>query len=197
MERCHNCGEHTKTDSGPCCTLYNKIDIARVQCLNECTEGTGATVFKPWEERLNRIKFVESDVDAELLFNIPFTGNVKLKSIIVIADEELEPNTVKLFKNRPNMVFDDVISPDQEFHLQRDPHGLIEYPVKTVKFSSVNHLSLYFHGIGEQIRIYYIGLRGEWTPSHQHGVTICAYEARPLISDHTHSFSPVSNIHIK
>ncbi|XP_019698529.1 PITH domain-containing protein 1 isoform X2 [Harpegnathos saltator] len=96
MDRCHNCGEHTEADSGPCCTLYDKIDIARVQCLNECTEGTGATVFKKWEDRLDRTKFVESDIDAELLFNIPFTGNVKLKSIIVIADEELEPNVVRL-----------------------------------------------------------------------------------------------------
>ncbi|EFN80719.1 PITH domain-containing protein 1 isoform X1 [Harpegnathos saltator] len=197
MDRCHNCGEHTEADSGPCCTLYDKIDIARVQCLNECTEGTGATVFKKWEDRLDRTKFVESDIDAELLFNIPFTGNVKLKSIIVIADEELEPNVVRLYKNRPNMMFDNVISPDQEFRLHRDPHGLDEYPVKTVKFSSVNHLSLHFTGMGEQIRIYYIGLRGEWTPSHKHGVTICTYEARPLITDHIVDFNTLPNMHIK
>lgn len=56
MERCHNCGEHKKVELGFCCTLYEKIDIARVQCLNECVEGTGATVFKPWEERLDRTK---------------------------------------------------------------------------------------------------------------------------------------------
>lgn len=95
------CGAHVNTELGLCHTLYAKIDIDRVQCLNESIESTGKTVFKPWEERLDRTKvhakfsshrlrmiftrysvkfhffysilfqFVESDVDAELLFNIP------------------------------------------------------------------------------------------------------------------------------
>lgn len=37
----------------------------------------------------------------------------------------------------------------------------------------------------ENTRIYYIGLKGEWTPGHRHGVTICTYEARPMPEDHT------------
>lgn len=56
MEHKHDCGEHIHTESGPSCTLYNKIDRARVQCLNEYTEGTGVLVFKTWEERLNTTK---------------------------------------------------------------------------------------------------------------------------------------------
>lgn len=55
-----------------------------------------------------------------------------------------------------------------------------------VKFSSVHHLSLYFTGTErtDKIKLYYIGLKGEWTPSHHHGVTICTYELRPQMSDH-------------
>lgn len=36
----------------------------------------------------------------------------------------------------------------------------------------------------ESTKIYYIGLRGEWSPAHRHGVTICTYEATPNLQDH-------------
>lgn len=36
----------------------------------------------------------------------------------------------------------------------------------------------------ESTKIYYIGLKGEWMPGHKHGVTICTYEARPILEDH-------------
>jgi hypothetical protein len=44
-------------------------------------DNSGRGVFKAYEQRLDRTQFVESDADEELLFNIPFTGNVKLKGI--------------------------------------------------------------------------------------------------------------------
>lgn len=72
-------------------------------------------------------------------------------------------------------------------------------------FSSVHHLSLYFpSNFGDDnTRIYYIGqstfytnltisykiipfagLRGEFSKAHDHGVTICNYEARANAADH-------------
>ncbi|XP_015438675.1 PREDICTED: PITH domain-containing protein GA19395 [Dufourea novaeangliae] len=183
-----SCGEiHNEGELGVQYNLYQKIDIQNVECLNESEEGSGATVFKPWEDRLSRTKYVESDMDNELLFNIPFTGNVKLKGLIVIGGEdEVHPDKVKLYKNRPRMTFDNATVPDQEFELCADNNGIHEYAPKVVKFSSVNHLSLYFTGREGQdkIKIYYIGLKGEWSPGHQHGVTICSYELLPQMNDH-------------
>ena len=50
----------------------------------------------------------------------------------------------------------------------------------------MHHLTLHFTGNrgAEKTRIEYIGLKGEWSPGHRHGVTICTYEAMPLAEDH-------------
>ncbi|XP_076753817.1 PITH domain-containing protein GA19395 [Xylocopa sonorina] len=187
-----NCGNtHNIAELGVQYNLYQKIDVENVECLNEYEEGSGATVFKKWEDRLDRNKYVESDMDNELLFNVPFTGNIKLKGIIIIGGEDdFHPNKVKLYKNRPHMTFDDVATePEQEFELCTDTNGIHEYSPKVVKFSAVHHLSLHFIGTErtDKIKIYYIGLKGEWLPLHQHGVTICTYELRPQMSDHPRS----------
>lgn len=42
---------------------------------------------------------------------------------------------------------------------------------------------------GPNTRIYYIGLRGEYSEAHRHGVTICSYEAKPNIYDHKNMLS--------
>ncbi|KAK9687249.1 PITH domain [Popillia japonica] len=188
----HSCegdnNHHESPETGLEYSLYAKIDRENLECLNEAVDGSGKTIFKPWEERLNFNVHVESDADEELLFNIPFTGNVKLKGIIVIGDDsDSHPSKMRLFKNRPHMTFDDVASaPDQEFDLHVDPTGSLEYSTKIVTFSSVYHLTMHFptNFGGSSTRIYYIGLRGDFTEGHRHGVTICAYEARANISDH-------------
>uniref|UniRef100_A0A2M4C042 Putative thioredoxin-like protein n=1 Tax=Anopheles marajoara TaxID=58244 RepID=A0A2M4C042_9DIPT len=178
-------------------SLYQKIDMANVECLNEELEGSGKTVFKAYNDRLSDDKFVASDADEELLFNIPFTGNVKLKGIIVIGGENgSNPKTMRLYKNRPKMTFDDVSAPaDQEFSLAEDNNGVVEYATKVVTFANVHHLSLHIpsnYG-SDQTKVYYIGLKGEFSEAHHHGVTICTYEARPNVSDHKGSLFDAVN----
>lgn len=104
--------------------------MENLECLN--TESSPRDCFRPYEDRLNFTKFVESDADEELLFNIPFTGNIKLKAIMIIgADEESHPSKLRIFKNRPKMTFDDAAAaPDQEFELTKDPQGVVEYSTK-------------------------------------------------------------------
>lgn len=99
---------------------------------------TGKNVFKSYENRLDFSLFVESDCDQELLFNIPFTGNIKLKGIRIIgANDDSHPRKVKLFKNRPKMTFDDVTAKcDQEFELEKDLTGSIEYNTQVASLPS-------------------------------------------------------------
>ncbi|KAL1232474.1 Cyclin-Y [Trichinella spiralis] len=139
----------------------------------------------PWSERLNKKNYVESDVDEELLFKIPFTGNVKLKSIVVIGgDGGQRPNRIRLYKNRPSMDFDDVnLTPDQEFDLSEDPDGSVEYPLRVAKFSGVEHLIIHFpSNVGAKTTVvYYIGLRGEFSEKQRPQVVCTNYEVRSLL----------------
>ncbi|GBN53484.1 PITH domain-containing protein 1 [Araneus ventricosus] len=193
---CEHESEEQPSDLGVAYSLYTKIDTENVQCLNEVVEESGKLVFKPWEKRLETDKFVESDVDEELLFNVPFTGTVKLKGIIVLGGEDTtHPSKMKLFKNRPNINFDDVnTEADEEFEMQPDLDGTLEYPVKVVKFPNVHHLTIYFpKNFGaERTKIYYIGLKGEYTKPPRQEITLMTYEAAPNPCDHkTEAFNPV------
>lgn len=53
----HSCGGDSNHDDTPEMgleySLYAKIDLANLECLNEASDGSGKTVFKPWEDRLN------------------------------------------------------------------------------------------------------------------------------------------------
>ena len=180
---CCDHGDDMDQENSIAYSLYQKIDTTNLECLNELVDGSGKKVFKPWSERLNSEDFVESDCDAELIFNISFTGDVKLKGIVVIADEELQK--MRLFKSKMRMSFDDVnAESDQEFRVSHDPRGLIEYPVKPTKFFNMHHLTIHFVNKNKDddskpCRIYYIGLRGEFTQANRDGIVIANYEIRP------------------
>ncbi|KAL8562250.1 PITH domain-containing protein 1 [Nucella lapillus] len=180
--------DHGDAELGRMYSLYVKVDTERMQCLNESVEGAGKTVFKPWDQRKNKERFVESDADEELLFNIPFTGSVKLKGIILIGDDDAHPSAMRLFKNKPSMTFDDTsLTPEQEFELLPDPEGVLEYHTKVARFNNVNHLSIHIpnnFGTKPNTRVYYIGLKGDFTEATRQEVVICNYEASANPADH-------------
>ncbi|XP_009998886.1 PREDICTED: PITH domain-containing protein 1 [Chaetura pelagica] len=102
-------------------------------------------------------------------------------------DDDSHPAEMRLFRNIPHMSFDDTArEPEQTFSLNRDPTGELEYPTKIARFSNVYHLSMHFpKNFGaETTKIFYIGLKGEWTEAHRHQVTICNYEASANPADH-------------
>ena len=78
------------------------------------------------------------------------------------------------------------IAADQEFDLVRDEQGVVEYNPKVVTFSSVHHLSLHIpSNLGaDETKIYWIGLKGEYTEAQRTGVVNAVYEARPMMQDH-------------
>ena len=78
---------------------------------------------------------VSSDSDEELLFNIPFTGNIKLKGLIIMGGSHGHHSSkVKLFKNRPHLTFDDAQSKSDQvcgFYLSKSDQGQFKNYVRT------------------------------------------------------------------
>ncbi|XP_063691352.1 LOW QUALITY PROTEIN: PITH domain-containing protein 1-like [Bolinopsis microptera] len=166
------------------------IDFQTLDCLNETVEGAGTSVFKPWDLRKDKSKLVESDLDEELLFNFSFTGSVKLKlkGIIVIGGGgESDPSHLKVFKNAVPVSFDDAgRHAEQEFDLQHDKDGVVEYQTKVARFNNCDSLSLYFDkNFGaDETKICHIGLRGDFSEAQKRGVVICTYESSAQLKDH-------------
>lgn len=54
----HGCceDEHEAPERGVEYALYLRIDLEKMQCLNESRDGDGKLVFKPWDQRTDREK---------------------------------------------------------------------------------------------------------------------------------------------
>lgn len=64
-------------------------------------------MFRTEAEKFDDEKFVISDVDPELIFIIPFTNVVRIRSICVIGkNEEIYPNKMKVYKEIENVDFE-------------------------------------------------------------------------------------------
>ncbi|OJA16475.1 hypothetical protein AZE42_06877 [Rhizopogon vesiculosus] len=176
---------HAANDLGPNDNLFPHIDRANVVALNGT--GQGSIVIKPWDQRNNEEVFLESDADDQLILRIPFTGSVRLRSLLLKAGPgDQTPTKVALFPNQPSMDFNDISdkAPVQEFNVPQD-RNIAEHAVKTAKFSNVSSLTLFFPASqgADTTRIYYVGLLGHWTERKSDPV-ITVYEAQANLADH-------------
>lgn len=66
---CGGCHHHEQQDPAVLWSLYKKIDLHKVQCMNESEDGSGKEVFKAWEQRLDKNK-VSGDVIFKMLLHV-------------------------------------------------------------------------------------------------------------------------------
>ena len=108
-------------------------------------------------------------------------------------DDDSHPSEMRLYKNIPQMSFDDTDRElDQTFSLNPDLTGE-EYTTKMSCFPNVYPFSIHSSkNFGaDTTKVFYIGLRGEWTELRRHEVTICDYEASANPADHrVHQVTP-------
>lgn len=109
----------------------------QVRVLNEAESSSSASVFRAWDQRLERpaTSLVSNDDDPELLVHVPFTGTVKIKAISVIGGTDgAAPSNLRVFVNREDLDFAAVadMPPVQAWELQENLRGDLEYPTQYV-----------------------------------------------------------------
>ncbi|XP_039116546.1 LOW QUALITY PROTEIN: PITH domain-containing protein 1 [Dioscorea cayenensis subsp. rotundata] len=184
----HSCEDHNCSAEF---SLYKHIDFSKARALNEAVAGSVKSVFKAWEHRLDNTEgFLESnDGDPELIVFIPFTSDVKIRSISVVGGAGgTSPSKMRAFINREGIDFSDAqnMQPIQEWDLVENLQGVLEYQTRYSRFQSVANLTLHFpeNFGGDTAQIYYIGLRGEATQLKRDVVATIVYEITPNPSDH-------------
>uniref|UniRef100_A0A162B5W0 PITH domain-containing protein n=1 Tax=Daucus carota subsp. sativus TaxID=79200 RepID=A0A162B5W0_DAUCS len=184
----HSCEEH---DCSSDWSLYKHIDLPKVSALNEAVPGSVKSVFKAWEQRLSISEghLESNEGDPELIVFIPFTSDVKIKSISIIGGSDgTSPSKMRAFINRDGIDFSDAqtMQPVQEWELAENTEGLLEYQTRYSRFQGVGSLTLHFpdnYG-GDTSEIHYIGLKGEATQLRRDVVATIVYELMPNPSDH-------------
>ncbi|GAA5860040.1 hypothetical protein JCM1840_001853 [Sporobolomyces johnsonii] len=166
--------------------LYEQIDTDKVIALNAEEGKEGKIVIRPWDQRNQEEEWLESDADEQLILQIPFTGSVKLRTILVKAGPAgFTPDKMQVFANQ-QLDFDEATSTDvtQSFDVAVT-REVVEYAVRPAKFPSVQSLTLFFpsnHG-EDTTRISFIGFKGEYSPLTRDPI-ITVYEAQANPADH-------------
>ncbi|KAF8510938.1 DUF1000-domain-containing protein [Hysterangium stoloniferum] len=165
--------------------LFAFIDQPNVRILNSVQE---AKIIKPWDQRMDETIFVESDADDQLIIRVPFTGSIKLRSILIKSGPgDQTPSRVALFPNQAQFDFEDAsdMTPVQELTIVQS-REVGNYAVKPAKFSNISSITLFFPSSqgADTIQIYYLGFLGTFTERNQAPTTI-VYEAQANPADHT------------
>ncbi|GAA5997925.1 PITH domain-containing protein [Rhodotorula paludigena] len=166
--------------------LYQHVDRDKVVALNAEEGKEGKVVIRPWDQRQQEDEWLESDADEQLILHIPFTGNVKLRSILVkTGPAGYTPDKMLVFANQL-LDFDEATSQDvtQNFDVAATKE-VVEYAVRPAKFPSVRSLTLFFpsnHG-EDTTRVSFVGFKGEYSALTRDPI-ITVYEAQANPADH-------------
>ncbi|KAJ7145209.1 galactose-binding domain-like protein [Mycena crocata] len=155
--------------------LYGFIDKDNVHGLNLAVPEDAKAIIKPWDERDSTERFADSGVDDQIILHVPFTQNVRLKSILLkLGRGEVTPRHLRIYANHPTIVdFADAetTTPQLNISLLEGETGVIEYPFRVAAFANISSLSLLFSDSvgGDVSRIYYIGFKGDAKSQHREG----------------------------
>ncbi|KAH7910279.1 DUF1000-domain-containing protein [Hygrophoropsis aurantiaca] len=157
----------SELDGSDLSNLYGMIDKDNVHGLNLTVPEDAKGIIKPWNERDDTTHFVESGVDDQTIIYVPFTQNVRVKSILLkLGRGEVTPRHLRVYANYPNIIDfaeAETTKPHLNISLSEGETSVVEYPLRVAAFASVSSLSLYFRDSvgGDNSRVYYVGFKGD------------------------------------
>jgi hypothetical protein len=162
--------------------------VDAVEVYNAVDATPARRVVRPYAQRLEGDILLEAEDDGagpEMMLVVTFTCPVKLLTFGVIGDESCSPQNVQLFANQPDLTMGDAedVEPTQSFDLVEDMHGAVDYRVRVTKFAQVNSISFYFRSGLDELKLSWLGLRGESSNLQRRAVNT-VYEARANLADH-------------
>ncbi|KAF9582586.1 Thioredoxin-like protein 1, partial [Lunasporangiospora selenospora] len=117
------------------------ITLNQVDCLNQQSANNVRNALKSDDT------FLESDVDEQLIINVAFNQTIKLHSIKFVAkDIAHAPKTVKVYKNRGALEFDEAASIEETQTIvlsEKDYENGCVIPLRFVKFQNVSNVILF------------------------------------------------------
>ncbi|KAL6703485.1 hypothetical protein ACN47E_009583 [Coniothyrium glycines] len=171
--------------------LHEQIDFSKLVTLNEDESNSGRAICqKTWAQRLDPEPELKSSADEQLLMTVPFTGQVRLHSILIrTSPSPSSPKTLKVFVNQDSMDFDTASEqePTQVLEISQTS-DVQEIPVKRAKFNITRSLALFFednwsNGDEDETRISYLAFKGDFMKLNKEPVSVL-YEAAANPSDH-------------
>mmetsp|Transcript_102174 Transcript_102174/g.304991 ORF Transcript_102174/g.304991 Transcript_102174/m.304991 type:complete len:164 (+) Transcript_102174:123-614(+) len=141
-------------------SLAEFIDTKSLECLNQVEGNPVGNAFTGDDS------FLQSDTDHQLLIKVSFRQPVKLHSIKFKAfKDESAPTTIKVFKGKENIGFNEAEDEEAAENLMLDPDTLDTFPehtVRFVRFQCVQSLQLFVaeNNGAEATKIQQIDFRG-------------------------------------
>lgn len=171
--------------------LYEQIDFSKLVTLNEDESNSGRAICqKTWAQRLDPEPELKSSADEQLIINVPFTGQVRLHSIIIRTSACPNcPKTLKVFVNHDALDFDTASekAPTQTLEISQTS-DVQEIPVRRAHFNTTRSLALFFednwsNGEEDETVLSYLAFKGDFMKLNKEPVSVL-YEAAANPNDH-------------
>ncbi len=147
--------------------------------MNATDPASVGLLFRPHEERFDNPRPLRSDCDQELIVVVAFSSVVKVRALVLVAEEGRMPGLARLFKNEGKVDFETVqeVEPLEEILLntaEAESWALL----KPGKFQNVEKLVLHLKGQEQELGLLYLQVKGVDTKI-KRSIVQTVYELKP------------------